>query len=130
MIKPNLRELGSLVGKEELNTESVRDVAREVIAKGNCEAVVVSMGAQGALLVTKELALHIIPPPAIMNSTVGAGDSMVGGMVISLAANKSLTEAVQYGVACGTAATMNVGTELCRKQDAEHLYSLIRNEAF
>lgn len=126
LIKPNLGELSSLVGKEELNIELVDDVARTIIEKGNCEVVVVSMGSAGAMLVTKEMAQQIIPPAVIRRSTVGAGDSMVAGMVLSLSNNKSLIETVQYGVACGTAATMNPGTELCRWHDAEHLYRLIQ----
>ena len=129
LIKPNLGELSSLVGKEELNIELVDDVARTVIEKGKCEVVVVSMGPAGAMLVTKEMAQQIIPPAVIRKSTVGAGDSMVAGMVLSLSQNKSLIETVQYGVACGTAATMNSGTELCRKEDAEHLYKLMHNKS-
>ncbi len=128
MIKPNLGELSSLLGKEELNIELVDDAARTIIAKGKCEVVVVSMGPAGAMLVTKELALQIMPPAVKRKSTVGAGDSMVAGMVLSLAENKSLTETVQYGVACGTAATMNPGTELCRKEDADYLYNIIRSK--
>ena len=126
LIKPNLGELSMLLAKEELNIELVDDAAKGVIEKGNCEVVVVSMGPAGAMLVTKEGALQIMPPAVKRKSTVGAGDSMVAGIVLSLTRNKSLTEAVQYGVACGTAATMNPGTELCRKEDAEHLYKLIQ----
>ena len=134
LIKPNLGELSSLLKKKELNIEPdsyrvVDDAAREVIKNGNCEVVVVSMGPAGAMLVTKELALQIMPPAVKRKSTVGAGDSMVAGIALSLTRNKSLTEAVQYGVACGTAATMNPGTELCKKEDAEHLYKLIQNKA-
>ncbi len=129
LIKPNLGELSMLLAKEELNIELVDDAAKEVIEKGNCEVVVVSMGPAGAMLVTKELALQIMPPAVKRKSTVGAGDSMVAGIVLGLTRNKSLTEAVQYGVACGTAATMNPGTELCKKEDAEHLYKLIKNKA-
>lgn len=129
LIKPNLGELSSLLGKEELNIELVDDAAKEVIEKGNCEVVVVSMGPAGAMLVTKELALQIMPPAVKRKSTVGAGDSMVAGIALSLTRNKSLMESVQYGVACGTAATMNPGTELCKKEDAEHLYKLIQNKA-
>jgi 6-phosphofructokinase 2 len=58
---------------------------------------------------------------------VGAGDSMVAGIVISLSNGKSLIDAAKYGVACGTAATMNPGTELCRLEDAEKLYAEIRS---
>lgn len=126
LIKPNLGELAALLGKEELSIERVDEAAREIINKGKCEVVVVSMGPAGAMLVTKEVVRHILPPAVKIKSTVGAGDSMVAGIVLSLAQNKSIEEAAQYGVACGTAATMNPGTELCRKEDADHLYKLIR----
>lgn len=126
LIKPNLAELSSLLGKEDLNIERVDEAAKEVINKWKCEVVVVSMAAAGAMLVTENLAMHIMPPAVKIKSTVGAGDSMVAGIVLSLAQNKSIEEAVQYGVACGTAATLNAGTELCRKEDADHLYKLIQ----
>jgi 6-phosphofructokinase 2 len=84
LIKPNLGELSWLLRKEELNIELVDDAARKVIEKENCEVVVVSMGPAGAMLVTKELALQIMPPAVKRKSTVGAGDSMVAGMVLSL----------------------------------------------
>ena len=116
------------MGKEELSLESVGEVARELIEKGNCEVVAVSMGAEGAMLVTKDLTISIKPPTVERKSTVGAGDSMVAGIVLSLSKKKSLIESVQYGVACGTAATMNEGSELCRKEDAERLYKLIKGQ--
>lgn len=128
LIKPNLGELASIAGTKELDIESVDDVAREVIGRGKCEVVVASMGPTGAMLVTSDLAQQIIPPPVKRQSTVGAGDSMVAGMVLSLVRNKTLTEAVQYGVACGTAATMNSGTGLCRKEDVDRLYKIIREK--
>jgi len=128
LIKPNLGELASIAGTKELDIESVDDVAREVIGRGKCEVVVASMGPTGAMLVTRDLAQQIIPPPVKRQSTVGAGDSMVAGMVLSLVRNKTLTEAVQYGVACGTAATMNSGTGLCRKEDVDRLYKIIREK--
>ena len=128
LIKPNLGELSSLAGKNELQIESVEDEAREVIGTGKCEVVVVSMGPTGAMLVTRDLVQQIIPPAVKRRSTVGAGDSMVAGIVMYLAQNKSITEAVQYGVACGTAATMNPGTTLCIKEDVERLYRSIQGK--
>ena len=129
LIKPNLGELSSLSGKNELGLESVEDLAMEMIARGKCEVVVVSMGPTGAMLVTKDLVKQIIPPPVKIKSTVGAGDCMVAGIVLQLSANKSLTKAVQYGVACGTAATMNPGTQLCNKEDVELLYRMIQEKS-
>ena len=86
------------------------------------------MGERGAMVITNNIAEMISPPAVIRKSTVGAGDSMVGGIVFFLSEGKSLVEAVQYGVACGTAATLNPGTELCRKEDADRLFKLIKNE--
>ncbi|MCM5528651.1 1-phosphofructokinase family hexose kinase [Parasegetibacter sp. NRK P23] len=127
LLKPNLGELASLVEKDDLDIELVDDAAREVIRSGHCEVMVVSMGAAGAMVVTKDIAEHIFPPAVKIKSTVGAGDSMVAGMVWSIAQNRSIQDAVRYGVACGTAATMNEGTALCRKKDADHLFTLMKS---
>ncbi|MBK8496119.1 MAG: hexose kinase [Chitinophagaceae bacterium] len=127
LLKPNLGELSSLAGKTELQPDDVYHIARRMITEGKCEVMAVSMGAAGAMLVTKDMHAIIKPPPAERKSTVGAGDSMVGGIVFYLSQSKSLLEAVQYGVACGTAATMNTGTELCKKEDADRLYAMIRD---
>jgi 6-phosphofructokinase 2 len=129
LLKPNLAELSSLAGKETINLELVDDVARSVILKGECKIVVVSLGPAGALLVTKDETHRVVPPPVQRKSTVGAGDSMVAGLVLALSQKKSPLEALQYGVACGTAATMNAGTELCRLQDVEKIVSLIQHSA-
>lgn len=125
LIKPNLGELSALVGKETLGPTEIVSAAREVIAKGQCEFVMVSMGPAGAMLVTQNEAITIATPPVKRMSTVGAGDSMVAGIVFSLANGKTILQSAQYGVACGTAATMNPGTELCKVEDAEKLYSII-----
>ena len=51
---------------------------------------------------------------------------MVAGIVLGLSKGMSLKETLQYGVACGTAATMNPGTELCKSEDAEALFKEIK----
>lgn len=122
LLKPNLGELSALVGKEELETDMLDNAAMQLIEKGNCEIVVVSMGAAGARLITKDIAKTITPPAVKRKSTVGAGDSMVAGIVLSLSRGMDLLSAVQYGVSSGTAATLNAGTELCKLKDVERLY--------
>ncbi len=126
LLKPNLAELSSLVGKEEINAELVDEVAKEIIRKGQCEIIIVSLGPIGAVLITKEEHIHATPPAVKKKSTVGAGDSMVAGIVLSLSKGGNMEQALRYGVACGTAATMNPGTELCRLEDVERLYKIIR----
>jgi len=110
-----------LLFHSELLPYEIKDVARSFIEKGKCEVVVVSMGAEGAMLVTSTFAKQIKPPLVERKSTVGAGDSMVAGIVYSLYNEKSLIDAIRYGVACGTAATLNPGTELCRREDVEKI---------
>ena len=129
LIKPNLAELSSLYGKSELKGAEVVDAAKNIICKGQCNAIVVSMGVAGALLVTKDIVQQITAPPVKIKSTVGAGDSMVAGIVYSLYQGKDIIEAVQYGVACGTASALNEGTGLCNHQDVENLFELIRRPA-
>ena len=125
LVKPNLGELSRLVGKEELELKEIEPIAKEMISKGNCEVVVVSMGPLGAMLISKDETYHVVAPLVKKQTTVGAGDSMVAGIVLSLAEGKNLKEVLQYGVACGTAATLSSGTSLCKKEDAEKLYQLI-----
>nr|WP_317175098.1 PfkB family carbohydrate kinase [Hymenobacter qilianensis] len=123
LIKPNIGELCRLVGAAELDSACVAEAARELIGDGKCELVAVSMGPQGAVLISPDLA-DFVPAPAVRKrSTVGAGDSMVAGMVYALAAGQPLREVIRLGVACGTAATMNPGTELFRKPDVDKLYN-------
>lgn len=126
LFKPNLGELSSLVGKEEVTQEAVDDIARQVLGNGKCEAVVVSMGPRGARLITRDEVFQAIPPVVKQRSTVGAGDSMVAGIVLSLSAGNGLREALSFGVAAGTAATMNRGTELCNLPDVQRLLPMIR----
>ena len=126
LIKPNLGELSRLADRSHIELHEVEKIAREIIAQGKCEVMVVSMGAAGAMLVTKTISATFTPPQVVRKSTIGAGDSMVAGMVHYLSSGHSLEEAVQYGVASGSAATMNPGTALCKKEDADRLYGEIK----
>ena len=128
LIKPNVGELAKLVGVERLEMEEVNEAAKKIIAKGGAEIVVVSLGPQGAVLVTKEEYEFVPAPNVAKKSTVGAGDSMVGGMVWALSQNKNLKEVIRWGVACGSAATMNEGTQLFKFEDANRLFEWLKNK--
>lgn len=122
LLKPNQNELGKLAGTDVNDNESVEEAANKIISEGKCEIVVVSMGPHGAYLVSKEYSEHIQAPSVKKRSTVGAGDSMVAGMVYGYCQGYDVRNMVRMGIACGTAATMNPGTELFKKADAERLY--------
>lgn len=123
LLKPNIGELAKLVGTTNLELSDVDEAAQELILKGGCHIVVVSLGPQGAMLVTKDSCKMIPAPPVQKKSTVGAGDSMVGGMVWAISEGKSLDEILRWGVSCGSAATMNEGTQLFKVEDAKRLYN-------
>lgn len=126
MIKPNLGELGYLFGREDMQPDEAEKYARKVIHDGGCEVMAVSMGKNGALLVTEKESYLAKTPDIPIKSTVGAGDSMVAGMVYGLSQKWNWKDILSYGVSCGTAATMNAGTALCQKKDADFLFEQIR----
>jgi 6-phosphofructokinase 2 len=122
LIKASLRELAELNGTEILNEGEQEKAARHVIARGRAEILVVSLGAQGALLVTREEIRRFPAIPVPTLSSIGAGDSMLAGIVWSLTRGWTQTEAVQFGMAAGAATLLRPGTELCRRDDTERLY--------
>ncbi len=125
LIKPNVREFRELVGKDIREEAQIKAAAQQLVKDGRCELLVISLGAAGALMVSEEVTERILPPTVPIVSKVGAGDSMVAGIVLSLARGKPLRESVLFGVAAGAAAVMTPGTELCRREDAERLYESI-----
>jgi len=122
LLKPNLGELGILTGMEELDNDSADEAAKKLIDEGKAEIVVVSLGPQGAYLVSKDETIMVPAPSVKKRSTVGAGDSMVAGMVSIMAKGGTTLEMARMGVACGSAATMSTGTGLFTKENAERLY--------
>jgi len=127
LIKPNLKELASLVNEETLSITQVEHASKTLISKYKCEVIITSLGADGAMMVTSDTMVRIFPPQVNVQSTVGAGDSMLAGVILGLYKQKNMVESAQYGVACGTAATLNPGTELCHLTDVERLYRMIRD---
>ncbi|RYZ30085.1 MAG: 1-phosphofructokinase family hexose kinase [Chitinophagaceae bacterium] len=122
LLKPNLTELCSLVSKPHLDMVEIEDAAMQVIQTKQCEIMVVSMGPSGAMLVTKNEIKQFRAPVVKKQTTVGAGDSMVAGIVWMIDHGKSIADAVRFGIACGSAATINKGTQLFKKEDALRFY--------
>lgn len=121
LVKPNLVELSDFAGSS-LDTEADRiAAARKLIAAKQTEAVALTLGEDGALLVTGEGAWRAEPMRIEVASAVGAGDSFLGGMVAAIDAGKPLVEAFRVGVAAGSAAVMSPGTELCHATDVKRL---------
>lgn len=128
LVKPNLRELHDLSGGK-LDGENSRIIAaRELVKKGGAEIVALSLAEEGALLVTRDRAIRAQAPHIRPVSTVGAGDSFLGGMVVQLASGGDLRDALAHGVAAGTAALLSPGTELCHPAKVAELLPQVRVE--
>ena len=121
LVKPNQKELSALVNRELTQPDDVRSAAQELVRTGKARRVVVSLGPQGALAVDETGSVQVVPPPMKSQSTVGAGDSMVGAMTLKLAQGATLLEMTRYGVAAGSAATINQGTRLCSLADTQKI---------
>lgn len=122
LLKPNLRELGELAGVEIEDEDQEVEIAQELIKTGGTEVMVVSLGAGGALLVTKDIIDQLRSPTVPIRSKLGAGDSMVAGIVFSLARGWDIRDATMYGIAAGAATVMTHGTKLCTKEDTDRLF--------
>lgn len=122
LIKPSLNELASLIGRMPESEREQEGALRELIAAGAAEVIVLSLGAAGALYASGDRLERIAAPSVPMVSAVGAGDSMLGAVVLALAQGRELGDAVRYGVATGAATVMRPGTQLCLREDVERLF--------
>jgi 6-phosphofructokinase 2 len=123
-IKPNRHELSRLTGKALKSESDIIDACGQIHGRGT-PYVLVSRGKDGLLLSTKESRIKGVAPPVEVDSTVGAGDSAVGGFVLAHSQGKDLEACVRLACAAGTAAAKTPGTELCHRADVEALLPLV-----
>jgi 6-phosphofructokinase 2 len=126
LIKPNLAELSDLLGTPLDSDRAQVAACRKLTSDGSAHAVALTLGDQGALLVTADQALRAQPLAIEAISTVGAGDSFLGGFVAALASGESLERAFRIAVAAGSAAVLSPGTELCRDEDVQRLLPQVK----
>lgn len=121
VVKPNLAALEDLAGRPLPSAAERVAAARALIAEGRSEAVLVSLGGDGALLVTAGEAWSLGSPAVPLRSAIGAGDSMVGAMVLALSRGLPLPDAAAEGAAAGAATIMTPDTDLCHPEDVRRL---------
>jgi 6-phosphofructokinase 2 len=125
LIKPNLREFQELAGIASSDEAALVEAGRRLLDRFPIEVIALSMGQDGAILVARDMALRANGLPIAPISVSGAGDSFLGAMVWALVNGNNLEVALRYGVAGGSAALLNPGTELCRPEDIHRLASQI-----
>ena len=116
MIKPNEYEMQRLCGRRLKSLSDYLSAARHWVRSG-VGLVVVSLGPRGALFVSAEEAFHALAPKVTVTSKVGAGDSLIGGLVWGLYQKRPLRQAAAMGIACSSSAVIREASRLCLKSD-------------
>ena len=117
LCKPNLVEAQNLSGAFSV---PAKELARAIRDMGPAN-VVMSLGKEGAVYDGEEGSFSAFAPKVMEKNPIGAGDSMVGGMVWALAQGYDFRQVVRWGVACGAATASLEGTSVANKQIAEEL---------
>ena len=124
MVKPNLRELESMVN-ETLRTKKDILQATKVLLNRGVKYVLVSLGAEGAIFTDGSKSLYCKSANVAVNSTVGAGDSMVASACVQIEKNADMEEILLSSVAAGTASITTSGTNLFYKDKYDEIYKKI-----
>lgn len=127
LLKPNLGELAELFNKNWISHDEAVRLAQKILERNQANKVVVSLGEAGAFMVSDAGVIRMPSPKVEVKSAVGAGDSMVAGLVYALQLNMNDEEALKYGIACGTATVLSEGTNLCDVKDVKRIYKALRS---
>jgi len=109
LIKPNEVELKMLTNMPITDYSHLLTAALTLQSAG-IPNILVSMSKKGAFLKTEQDAYIIRSPSIQERNPIGAGDSMVGGLVWGLSQDLAIADAARWGVACGAAAASLSGT--------------------
>ncbi len=109
MIKPSREEFEVLTQTKITSPAQAATLCQAIIASGKTHVLALSLGRDGAVVVTAQAAWHVMPLPVTVTSTVGAGDSFVGGMVWAMTSADDLAHAARVATACAAAALQTQG---------------------
>jgi 6-phosphofructokinase 2 len=127
LVKPSREELSELVAADrELDVGDLVEAARSLVRGDRAEVVALTLGAEGALLISRTDVMRLPTPRVAVVSAVGAGDAFLAGLVLRLAVGDPMGTAFRTAVAAGTATAMMPATELCRAEDVARLEGEIR----
>ena len=121
LIKPNQEEISEYLGRAITDFSEVRAAAEELYRVG-IENVMISLGAEGALLVCADGSYVAVPPKIDALSTIGAGDSTVAGFISVADSARDGGDRLRMAVAYGTAACLTSGTRPPRREDVDTVY--------
>lgn len=124
LVKPNLRELENIAGESLTSKYDILKACYSLLNKG-VKMVMVSLGSEGAILTDGIKSFYCKSANVAVNSTVGAGDSMVASACVQIEKGADMEELLRCSVAAGTAAITTSGTNLFYKDKYEEIYKKI-----
>ena len=127
LIKPNLNELEEIAG-ESLNSKSEILSAAGILLDKGVKNIIVSLGAEGAIFTDGSNSYFCKSASVAVNSTVGAGDSMVASACVQIEKGADSKEILRCAVAAGTASIITPGTNLFYKDKYEEIYKRLKVE--
>lgn len=125
LVKPNTEELGEVLGLDVNSAAEQQAAAQRLLATG-VEHVVVSAGEQGVSWFTGGHTLHAQPPQVQVASTVGAGDSLVAGMVHGLLLAEAPAQTLRRATAIAAQAVTQVGFGIRDREQLARLEAAVQ----
>lgn len=125
IVKASAREMGEYLGTAPQDVRDWRDALAALVRSGKAGVAVVTLGEQGSVLAGEGRAWRAEVPPVKSSTTVGAGDSFLGGLLVKLSEGAALDAALRFAAAAGTAALLTTGTGLCQRADVDRLLSAV-----
>lgn len=125
LIKPNHHELSQIFDVEIRGREEAIIYSKKLLELG-AENIIVSMGGEGAVLVSKEGVYHGEAPKGLVKNSVGAGDSLIAGFLANYSNSEDIVEAFRWGIAAGSATAFAL--DLCSKEEVKNLVTKINIE--
>lgn len=129
MVKPNLVELENFSEMKIYSRKDMVEASKKYIKLG-AKYVLISLGADGAILTDGVNNYYSKSANVAVNSTVGAGDSMIAAVCVGLVDGASETELLKMAVSAGTAAVTTSGTKLFYKDKYDEIFAKISVEKF
>jgi 1-phosphofructokinase family hexose kinase len=125
LVKPNDEEAQVLTGLPVSTPAEIAAVGKAISAMGP-GSVIISLGKEGAILVDKDKAWLAASPKIVAANPIGAGDSMVAGVVWGLSQGDSMQDALAKGIACGAATASRKGTTVGTREQVNELLAQVQ----
>jgi 6-phosphofructokinase 2 len=119
LMKPNIHEFARLVERNFTDSDEIYEAVGPFMAMS--EVVIVSLGAKGAIGVSRNEKYMVVPPKVAVKSSTGAGDALLAGVVYGTSMGMNFGDTIAFGVACGTASTLMADTGALSMDDVNEI---------